>query len=184
MARTDIGHVAVSGHQDDGKMNAKPGAPRLKIEPADAGQADVEKDAAWAVMRSGVEEFLNRRVGAHVKADGREQQTERLAGRHVVIDDMHGGPIRRHRVSRASQCGHGHSPRLWRWGHVALRKNTDRDRIRRLGQRLLYDRIVDTLVSGGAEPARRARLTLDLHLGGGRTNTKVPSTFYLVVAHA
>ena len=39
-------------------MNAEPVAPRLKIEPADAGQANVEGHAARPVMRAGIEKFL------------------------------------------------------------------------------------------------------------------------------
>src|SRR5262249_1101542 len=91
------------------KMNPESIAPRLKFEPADAGQANVEDDAPGAIVRAGVEEFLNRRIGADVQADGRKQQTERLARRYVIVDHMDGGPIIPRTASFASRSGHGHS---------------------------------------------------------------------------
>jgi hypothetical protein len=67
---------------------------------------------------------------------------------------------------------------------VSATKKLPSDRISNVGQRLLDDRIADTLVSVGVAGAGRNRLTQDLRLSAGPTNTKVSSTFYPVVAHA
>ena len=107
-------NVAVAGHQDDGKMNAEPVAPRLKIEPADAGQANVENDAARPVMRAGIEKFLNRRVGAGFKADRRQQQAECVAQRDIVVDDMDDDLLILLGFSSTSQSGHG-LLLMWLW---------------------------------------------------------------------
>jgi hypothetical protein len=80
-------NVAVAGHEDDWIADALADELALQIEPAHAGKADVQHDAAGAVGQRAAEQFGRRAEQARLEADGSEQAVERGADACVVIND-------------------------------------------------------------------------------------------------
>jgi hypothetical protein len=79
----------VAGDEDDRHPDLGFGELRLKIQPAQAGQADVEHETARPVRPLARQKFRRRTECADAQADRPQQRLQCTAHAGVVVDDEH-----------------------------------------------------------------------------------------------
>ncbi|MGY3441201.1 hypothetical protein ACVW17_001202 [Bradyrhizobium sp. USDA 4473] len=89
MALTVIGIIAVTGHEYDRNMNVGLGQLRLKVEPAQPGQPDVQDQAARDIRKLVLQKFMRRPEHGGPQADRPEQIVQCVPHRGIVVDDEH-----------------------------------------------------------------------------------------------
>ena len=97
----DGGDVAVGGEEDDGDIDGAAVELLLEVDAGEAGEADIEEEAAVTVGLPGGEERLSGREAEGADGGGGEQVGEAFAHGGVVIDDEDGW----RRWGRVVDCG-------------------------------------------------------------------------------
>ena len=86
------GDVRMSCQEDDGQVRAQGGQPVLQVRPAQAGDPDVEKDAArTGILRQSLQQPFRRFIGLDSIARGTQKTLGCGAERLIVINDVHDG---------------------------------------------------------------------------------------------
>ena len=83
-------HVGVAGDEDDGRTHAARLQFGLEIEPALAGQPDVEQHAMGGERRRVLQKGGHGAERAHVEIDRTQEARHRLADARVVVDEGDG----------------------------------------------------------------------------------------------
>jgi hypothetical protein len=92
------GNVAAPADEYDRKPHARLGYSALELESARPWQPDVEHDASGRVGPSGLQKFLNRSERLRLQPERGQQivdRLDRLADRHIVVDDVYDGTFGR-----------------------------------------------------------------------------------------
>ena len=82
----------MSCQEDDGQVRAQGGQPVLQVRPAQAGDPDVEKNAArTGIIRQSLQQLFRRFIGLDSIAGGTQKTLGCGAERLIVINDVHDG---------------------------------------------------------------------------------------------
>ena len=86
----------MAGEEDDGQRRVRFSELPLQVQPAEPGQTDVEHQTARRIGAKTGEE--GSRVGEqlHLQSYRRDEPTQRVPDRRIVIDDEHDGLRRAH----------------------------------------------------------------------------------------
>ena len=129
-------HVGAAGQENDRQVAAALGERLLQRQPVEAGQRDIENEAAVLLRVAGVEKRLGRGMRGRLEPCGAEQAHDRGTNRCVVVDHMN---VRRRPIGRrrhAGQVSRLHLP-LSSFGLVRLKVLDPRARQCRLRSRCL-----------------------------------------------